>query len=956
MVKSRIISNQKVMILSIVIVFLLAVSTSCAADNTTDAMDNTEDVTCVKYTDSISKNPKTFSDLYTKINNATGSEIYLDDDYIFNNDSDSGLKNGIYIKRAMTIYGNGSTIDAGGNARIFLVYDNIGSVVFKDIVFVNGKNMYEGGAIKGKATVIDCIFKNNHANDGGAIYGETTAINCIFTNNSANWGAATHGCSCINCSFNDNHASTGGASAYGNYINCSFKDNWAEVNGGAAYVSSSSFENCNFKNNSAFNGGAIYGAKASVVNCTFTSNFAEEWGGAIYGSSTRDCIFISNNANEGGAIYAEGKTSINCIFKNNSATNGGAGYKINASDCLFYANYATENGGAICGGVVLSSNLTNNHAKKEGGAVYDSGVADCLFEYNSAANGGAMSKIMAVNSTFNHNTADVGGAVSNAKVSTDSRFANNTVNDTSNVTFFDRQSLSSFSDLYDLISTNESVIYLNKSYNYFFITDASFKDGIVIDHNLTIYGNGFTLDGENSVRIFKVLASNVVFRDIVFINSNVFGDGGAVWGNSTSINCTFKNNHASYGGALYSGSAINCTFASNYASSSGGAICGGYTINSIFTDNVADACGGAMNGISAINCTFKGNTAMYGGAINIGSAIKCTFETNYASSWGGASSELSAVNCIFKNNSAPEGGAISDGLADSCIFKTDCDTLVNTEILYPDLNVSNFTSVYSSDDKVTFNLTAKSGFNITDSAIEVKVYENDVLILSDHLLSGEQWTPRLDAGSYSAVINATEFDVTSNITLNINKLSTKISASDLTTVYNGGKYLYVTLKDEFSTPIKRAKISVKIKSAKTITTDKNGKAKLTTNALAPKSSYTAKITFAGDANHIKSTKSVKVTVKKATPKLTAKAKSFKRTVKTKKYQVILKTNKNKAMKKTKITLKVKGKTYYATTNNLGKAIFKIAKLTKKGKFTAVIKYKGSKYYKAKTVKAKLTVR
>ena len=95
---------------------------------------------------------------------------------------------------------------------------------------------------------------------------------------------------------------------------------------------------------------------------------------------------------------------------------------------------------------------------------------------------------------------------------------------------------------------------------------------------------------------------------------------------------------------------------------------------------------------------------------------------------------------------------------------------------------------------------------------------------------------------------------------------------------------------------------------------------------------------------------------KATPKLTAKAKSFKRTLKTKKSQVTLKTNKNQAMKKTKITLKVNGKTYHATTNKYGKAIFKITKLTKKGKFTAVIKYNGSKYYKTKTVKAKLTIK
>jgi hypothetical protein len=55
-------------------------------------------------------------------------------------------------------------------------------------------------------------------------------------------------------------------------------------------------------------------------------------------------------------------------------------------------------------------------------------------------------------------------------------------------------------------------------------------------------------------------------------------------------------------------------------------------------------------------------------------------------------------------------------------------------------------------------------------------------------------------------------------------------------------------------------------------------------------------------------------------------------------------------------LKVKGKTYIGKTNSKGKATFKITKLTKKGKFTATIKYAGSKYYKSKSVTAKITVR
>lgn len=57
----------------------------------------------------------------------------------------------------------------------------------------------------------------------------------------------------------------------------------------------------------------------------------------------------------------------------------------------------------------------------------------------------------------------------------------------------------------------------------------------------------------------------------------------------------------------------------------------------------------------------------------------------------------------------------------------------------------------------------------------------------------------------------------------------------------------------------------------------------------------------------------------------------------------------------KVTLKVKGKTYKATTNSKGKATFKITKLTKKGTYNAKVKYAGNAYYKSvfKSVKIKI---
>ena len=951
--------NKKVMILAILAVSLLAVSVVSAADNATDDIADIEkqdDITADADNDLLKTNPKTFSDLYKVINNGSASEIYLNDDYKFNNDTDSYYKNGIYIKHAMTIYGNGSTIDGSGAARIFMVYDNIGDVTIKDITFVNAKTPYEGGAIKGKATAINCVFNNNSATkNGGATYGQTTAINCTFTNNTAGWGGAMYQGRAINCTFEDNYAEVGAASAYGHAVNCSFTNNRADDRGGAMYGPSCSAENCNFTQNRALNGGAIYGATSTARKCTFTRNIAGECGGAMFFGTAGDCTFISNHAPEGGAIYNDGKSVENCIFKNNTADIGGAAYQINATGCQFTGNSAGENGGAVYGGIVVNSNFTHNRAKKNGGAVCDGLVSDCLFEYNCATFGGAVCAIKVADSTFNNNEAIFGGAVCNAKVSTSSRFYNNTLNDTCNVTFYDAESTGSFTQLNQLLNTGESVIYLGRNYTYDFTVDSAFSDGILIDHDVVIYGNGFTLDGESTARIFQVTGNNVVFRDIVFVNAYTEKNGGAISGNSTAINCTFRNNKARFGGAMYVGSAVNCLFVENTAESG----CGGamsvkcHALNCIFIDNHADGnSGGAMHAGSAENCIFTGNTAKYGGAINECNVMNSTFIANNASQWGGVGYNGTFVNCLFFNNTAIEGGAMYLGYADSCIFKSSSDTTVDSIIIKPNFTVSNFTSVYNSGDKLTFSLTTKDGMPALITVIEISIYKNSIPVGNYSCLSDEGWIPELDAGSYAAVFNACDYNVTSNATLTIKKMSSKITSSSVTTVYNGGKYLYVTLKDADGNPIANAKITVNIKGEKTIKTDKNGKAKLTTNAYAPKT-YTAKITFNGNTNYAKSTKSVKVTVKKATPKLTAKAKKFKKSVKTKKYSITLKTNKNKVMKNKKVKLKVNKKTYTAKTNKKGVATFKIKNLKKKGTFKATVTYKGNSYYKKVTKKVKI---
>ena len=265
------------------------------------------------------------------------------------------------------------------------------------------------------------------------------------------------------------------------------------------------------------------------------------------------------------------------------------------------------------------------------------------------------------------------------------------------------------------------------------------------------------------------------------------------------------------------------------------------------------------------------------------------------------------------------------------------------------LTVNNMTFDYKATGSVEVSFTGATGVNATvvnQPKATVNVNNNTITV------SG------LDAGTYTLTVTTIADEnhtaVTKNATITVNKLQTQLSGNAITATYNINKDLVITLKDANGNAVSGVKITVDLNGAKTYTTDSNGQVKVSTKGLAPKA-YTAMITFNGNTNYVESSKDVKVTVKKATPKLTAKKKTFKTTTKTKKYTVALKDNTGKAIKKAKVTLKVKGKTYKATTNSKGKAVFKIKNLKKKGKYTAVIKFKGDKYYNKATKKAKIKV-
>lgn len=124
--------------------------------------------------------------------------------------------------------------------------------------------------------------------------------------------------------------------------------------------------------------------------------------------------------------------------------------------------------------------------------------------------------------------------------------------------------------------------------------------------------------------------------------------------------------------------------------------------------------------------------------------------------------------------------------------------------------------------------------------------------------------------------------------------------------------------------------------------------------------HNIQVVYSGDGKYSGISKNASVDIKspakvKLKTKFIAKKKTFKAKTKTKKYSVTLKAGKN-PVKRVKVTLKIKGKIYKAKTNAKGKATFKIKKLSRKGKYRAIIKFAGNKDFKKTTKKVRITVK
>ena len=168
----------------------------------------------------------TFSQLQKIIDDDTTGEITLDRDYY-------GEGSEITISKSITINGNGHTLDAKGQSRIFNVQS--GTVVLDNLSLVNGNSDSYGGAAYFQSgstgTVRNCNFTGNTAkDDGGAVYfyEHGTVTNSTFTANSAKKGGAIYSngnTDTVNSTFIDNSADLGGAIYNCDHEICTFTGN-----------------------------------------------------------------------------------------------------------------------------------------------------------------------------------------------------------------------------------------------------------------------------------------------------------------------------------------------------------------------------------------------------------------------------------------------------------------------------------------------------------------------------------------------------------------------------------------------------------------------------------------------------------------------------------------------------------------------------------------------------------
>ena len=815
----------------ILILFFISVSAVCAEDAVqtddnnetllaTDNIDETETtgIYSVDETESTlaTAQPKEFYELQQEIwRTPAGSTIELDSDYINLGKRPNG--DGITIDRTITIDGKGHTLD-GNNQDIFYIQQGKTNVIFKNIVFINGKK-----------------------NCGGAIFADDgtdylTVENCTFKNNKA--------------------AIAGGAiQANGNYVkitNNRFENNLAPSSGGAI---------------------RIEGNSATISNNIFTGNKATDaLGGAIcalgHNIKITDNKFTKNVAGrDGGAICIEGTKLEDMGTKNVISKNVFDSNKVSGSSEGSHGG-AISMAGENC--EISYNNFTNNHADTIGGAIRWNGANSAMgslignrFESNDAKSGGAIyisgNKLQISKNKFNNNkaTSGAGGSINihgDSAIISDNEITNSKTNAIGGGIYVEGKNTQIKNNNLTKCSAgdNGGGAYLTGSGS---VVDSSFTSCSATDMGGGIYfkttdyslrGNSFSLNnadkGANyyptSMPSGKIV-TNLKATDV----TGYYGENKYIIATLTDNNgnpiqgakIAFSNNGMTYISTDASGKA---RYRTNELAP------GSYSVKvTFFGDNTYEASNTPTVKVTISKIATKLSVTNLQAPYKSQKYIIATLKDNNGNPIQGAKIAFSSINGIKYVETDSTGKArfftdkLEEGTHDIKVVyfgnntyeKSTATSKVVISKLATKLTVTNIQAPYKSQKYIIATLKDNNGNPIQGAKIAFASSNGIKYVETDNSGKARFFTDKLEEGTHNIKTvffgDDTYEKSTATSKVVITKVATKLTVTNLKAPYKSQKYIIAILKDNNGNPISDASICFAYNGLKYINTDSNGKAR-----------------------------------------------------------------------------------------------------------------------------------
>ena len=243
----------------------------------------------------------------------------------------------------------------------------------------------------------------------------------------------------------------------------------------------------------------------------------------------------------------------------------------------------------------------------------------------------------------------------------------------------------------------------------------------------------------------------------------------------------------------------------------------------------------------------------------------------------------------------------------------------------PNYYTSNFTTSYSVDPvKLVLNITVFQDFNNARITFNLSQKVNESIIINNQSYNTTDGVYVLDLyhlayGNYSieAKINSSFYMASNMSSFFVNIKKTLIEVNNLTTIYNSGEFLKVTLRDEFNQSVVGRVVQLKIDGkVYSNITDSEGIALISISLT--NSTYYGVVCFNSDDLYIESQNTIMIKVLSSITLPNISTYTYNSS-----YKVYVLDKHSKALNNTEITFKIGNDKYYALSDSEGIVCFSI---------------------------------